>query len=52
MPGIGDAESLDLEEAMAEFVAVSLVGHLSYGTTFGLIAQHRLKPERLQRLVH
>jgi hypothetical protein len=42
---------LDLEEVMAEFVAVSLVGHLSYGATFGLIAQHRLKPEPLQRLV-
>jgi len=42
---------LDLEEVMAEFVAVSLVGHVAYGTTFGVISQRRLKPERLQRLL-
>ena len=40
---------LDLEEVMAEFVAVSLVGHLAYGTTFGLIGQYQLRPERLPR---
>jgi hypothetical protein len=41
---------LDLEEVMGEFVAVSLVGHIVYGATFGLISQHWLSPERLRRL--
>jgi hypothetical protein len=35
---------LDLEAVMKEFVAVSVLGHIAYGTTLGMISQSKLTP--------
>jgi hypothetical protein len=37
---------LDLEAVMQEFVTVSVLGHVAYGTTLGVVSQERLKPDQ------
>jgi hypothetical protein len=40
---------LDLEAVMAEFVSMSVLGHVAYGSVLGLIGQRRLAVYRTER---
>lgn len=40
---------LDLQAVMREFVAVSMLGHIAYGITLGVISQRRLSQFRISR---